>query len=196
MRETSQNSLKKRITALRDFYKKTKRMPTFEEMLGLFDVSSKNAVAKIVAKLEDMGLVGKNDTGRLEAKEIICGVKMLGSVAAGFPTTAEEEIGESINLDDLLVRDIDSSYMLTVSGDSMIDAGIQPGDMVIVDRSAKPKTGDIVVAEVDHDWTLKYFENKNGAIRLIPANKNYKPIIPQEELKIGGVVNAVIRKYK
>ncbi|MFZ5390876.1 MAG: LexA family protein, partial [Patescibacteria group bacterium] len=79
--------------------------------------------------------------------------------------------------------------------DSMIEAGIQPDDQVIVERGRTPKNGDIVVAEVDNEWTLKYFDKQNGQTKLLPANKNYQPIIPRQELKIGGVVTAVVRKY-
>ena len=77
----------------------------------------------------------------------------------------------------------------------MIDAGIMPGDMVILERGKQPKQKDIVVAEVDHKWTIKYFQKKGNEIILVPANKNFSPIIPKEELKIAGVVTAVIRKY-
>jgi repressor LexA len=77
----------------------------------------------------------------------------------------------------------------------MIDAGIREGDMVIVERGANYKDGDIVIAEVDGQWTIKYFRNRQGQIFLEPANKNFKPIYPKEELTISAVVKAVVRKY-
>jgi repressor LexA len=86
--------------------------------------------------------------------------------------------------------------MLTVSGDSMIDAGIMPGDMVIVERGRQPKIGEIVVAEVDHDWTMKYYLKRGDEIILRPANKKYPDIRPRQELNVAGVVTSVIRKYK
>jgi repressor LexA len=77
----------------------------------------------------------------------------------------------------------------------MIDAGIRPGDMVLVERNRNPKEGDIVIAEVDKEWTMKYLKKENGCLVLVPANKKYKTIIPGEELNIAAVVIAVIRKY-
>ncbi|OGW56416.1 MAG: hypothetical protein A2Z09_01590 [Nitrospirae bacterium RBG_16_43_8] len=78
----------------------------------------------------------------------------------------------------------------------MSEAGILPGDMVIVDKGQVPKSGDIVIAEVDGEWTMKYLDKGRDGVTLIPANPKFKPIKPQKELKIAGVVTAVIRKYR
>ena len=78
----------------------------------------------------------------------------------------------------------------------MSGAGILPGDMVIVDKGQTPKSGDIVIAEVDGEWTMKYLRKRGSDVALIPANPKYKPIKPERELKIAGVVTAVVRKYK
>lgn len=78
----------------------------------------------------------------------------------------------------------------------MSGAGILPGDMVIVDKGQTPKSGDIVIAEVDGQWTMKYLRKRGEAVTLIPANPNYKPIKPKIDLKIAGVVTAVVRKLK
>jgi len=85
--------------------------------------------------------------------------------------------------------------MLTVSGDSMMEAGIHPGDIVLVERGSQPKSGDIVVAQVDGEWTLKYFRKDRRRIILEPANRLYQPIYPRQSLIMGGIVRAVIRKY-
>ena len=85
--------------------------------------------------------------------------------------------------------------MLEVKGDSMIDAGIQEGDLVIAERGKEPKQGDIVIADVDGGWTMKYYRKKGGQVYLEPANKNYKPIYPTESLNIAAVVKGVVRKY-
>jgi repressor LexA len=78
----------------------------------------------------------------------------------------------------------------------MMDAGIHPGDLVLVQKNLTPKNGDIVVAQVDGDWTLKYFEKKEGAVSLRAANKKYPLITPRQELVIAGVVIANVRKYR
>ena len=78
----------------------------------------------------------------------------------------------------------------------MSGAGILPGDMVIVDKGQPPKSGDIVIAEVDGQWTMKYLRKRGDGVTLLPANPKYKPVKPKSELKIAGVVTAVVRKYK
>jgi len=101
-----------------------------------------------------------------------------------------------LSLDQFLIRKPEATFMLTVSGDSMIDAGIHPGDLVLVERGATPKSHDIVVAQVDDEWTLKYFIKDRGGVRLEPANRKYKSIVPSRSLVISGVVRTVIRKYE
>ena len=85
--------------------------------------------------------------------------------------------------------------MLEVDGDSMIDAHIKNGDMVLAERTNKAKDGDIVIAEVDGEFTMKYFKQKGDKVWLEPANKNFKPIYPKYDLKVTAIVKAVIRKY-
>jgi len=77
----------------------------------------------------------------------------------------------------------------------MSGAGILPGDMVIVDRSRTSRSGDIVIAEVDGQWTMKYLKKSGEAVALIAANPAYQPLRPRRELRIAGVVTAVVRKY-
>ena len=100
-----------------------------------------------------------------------------------------------MSIDDYLISDKDKTFILEVKGDSMIDAGIHEGDMVVVERKNDPREGDIVIAEVDGGWTMKYYRKKAGQIFLEPANKNYKPIYPTYDLKIAAIVKGVIRKY-
>jgi len=123
-------------------------------------------------------------------------VRMLGSVEAGFPSPAEESLVDNISLDDLLIQNREATFLLKVSGDSMTGAGIMPGDMVIVDKGQAPKSGDIVIAQVDGEWTMKYLRKRGETLSLIAANPKYPPITPKRELKISGVVTAVVRKYK
>jgi len=115
-------------------------------------------------------------------------------VEAGFPSPAEEELNDTISLDEYLIKNKEATYMLKIQGDSMVDAGILAGDMVLVERSTNANDGDIVIAEVDGEWTMKYFRKRGRKFWLEPANKKYKPIYP-EELRIAAVLRAVIRKY-
>ena len=127
---------------------------------------------------------------------LLSGVKLLGVVQAGWPSPAEEELVDVLSLDDYLIPRPEQTYLIKVRGDSMIDAGIHPGDLVIVERGRTARDQDIVIAEVDGEWTMKFYEKRGNEVRLIAANEKYPPIVPRRELVIGGVVTAVIRKYK
>lgn len=188
--------LRNRITALISFYNENRRMPSYSEIGKITGLRSKNAVFKLIKKLEGLKVLKRDDKGRLIPLSFKEYVKVLGTVEAGFPSPAEEELVDTISLDRFLVNNPDSTFILRVSGDSMSGAGILPGDMVIVDKSLSPKNGDIVVAQVDGEWTMKFLRKRGDGIILIPANEKYRPIRPKRELNIAGVVTAVIRKYK
>jgi len=177
------------------FYQRQRRMPSYSEMLALFGYRSKNAVHKLVGRLIADGFIKKDRQGRLLPHRFFGSVRLLGDVQAGFPSPAEEELADTITLDDYLIKNREATFMLKVSGDSMIDAGIQPGDLALVERTATVKPGDIVIAEVDNEWTMKFYRTRAGKIFLEAANKKYPPIYPQEQLNIAAVVKAVIRKY-
>ena len=194
--EQKDEKLKSRIRGISIFYHEKGRMPSFSEIGELTGLKSKNAVSKLVDKLGSMKVIGKDEKGRLIPRSIAAPVRILGSVEAGFPSPAEEELVDTLSLDDLLIENPDATFLLRVSGDSMSEAGILPGDMVIVDRGQTPKSGDIVIAEVDGQWTMKYLRKRGESVTLIPANPKYKPIKPKNELKIAGVVTAVVRKYR
>jgi SOS regulatory protein LexA len=180
---------------IEDFYSDNKRMPTYSEMMKLFGFKSKNAIFKIVEKLVDAGVIAKDHLGRLVPKENFGEVPMLGLVTAGLPASVEEELADTVSLDDLLVKNKALTYMLEVDGDSMIDAHIEKGDMVLVERANSAKDGQIVIAEVDGEYTMKYFRKKEDKAWLEPANENYKPIYPEHSLNVIAVLKAVIRKY-
>jgi len=171
-------------------------MPSFSEIAKLAGFRSKNAVYKLINKLEKQKILQRDSKGRLIAGSIASPVKMLGTVEAGFPSPAEEELADNLSLDDLLIHNREATFLLKVSGDSMSNAGILPGDMVLVDKGEVPKSGDIVIAEVDGEWTMKYLRKRGESVMLLPANPKYQPIKPKRELKIAGVVTAVVRKYK
>ena len=188
--------LAEKIRLLRLFWRQERRAPTYAEMLDLFGYKSKNAVFGLLRKLEEAGYVAKDANGRIALLSKLTGtVRILGSIAAGFPVQEEEQEAEAITLDEYLVKNPDQTYMLTVRGDSMIDAGIMPGDIVLVEKGPKPNQNDIVVARVDEEWTLKYYVRDAAGVRLEPANPKYKFIRPLRSLEIGGIVRAVIRKY-
>jgi SOS regulatory protein LexA len=184
-----------RFSRIKIFYLRHHRMPSYQELLKLFGVKSKNAAYKIVGKMIDKHLLTKDIHGHLIPSKYFREVPILGLVEAGFPSPAEEELGDTMSIDEYLIDNKDATYLLKVKGDSMIDAGIMPGDMVLVERGGTPKSGDIVIAEVDKEWTMKYFRKRGSKVYLEAANKKYKPIHPKEELNISAIVKSVIRKY-
>ncbi len=122
-------------------------------------------------------------------------IPIIGRVAAGSPIMAEENIEGSIVIDESFMKKDNDSFALRVKGDSMIEAGIFEGDLVIVSPRASSISGDIIVARVDDEVTVKIYENKNKSVRLIPQNKKYEPILVTEknEFSIFGNVTGVVR---
>jgi repressor LexA len=189
-------NITEKVHALRRFHQQEHRVPGYTEMLELFGYRSKNAVHRLLGRLEDLGYLSRNRQGKLSFTPKLTGsIKLVGSVQAGFPSPAEEELVDTLSLDAYLVEKPESTFMLTVSGDSMIDAGIHPGDIILIQKGIKPRKNEIVVAQVDGEWTLKYFGRDRQGIYLDPANAKYTRIRPRQSLEIGGVVKAVIRKY-
>ena len=181
---------------LREFYSRRHRLPSFSELQKLFGYSSKGGVSALVRHLVKRGIVLRDRTGRLIPTRLLKPhLKLLGTVQAGWPSPAEEELIDTLSLDEFLIRNPDASYLVKVTGDSMIQAGIRPGDLVIVERGRPPKPGDIVVAQVDGEWTMKFFEKRGGNAVLRAANPEYPPITARRELVIGGVVVGNVRKY-
>lgn len=187
------NSYKKRII---DFCKANRRVPGYKEFQTLTGFKSKNAVFKLISKLVDENVFEKDSNGKLSMKSLFGELPMLGIVEAGIPTMVGNDFTESTSVEDFLLGDVKGeTYMLEVKGESMIDAHIAEGDMVLVERTNTPKLGDIVIALVDGGWTMKYYKkDKKGQQYLEPANRAFKPIYPEYELDIRAVVRAVIRK--
>jgi len=177
------------------FLKVYRRMPTYAEMLAVLGVRSKSVVHFWVKKLIEKGVLEKDPGGYLRPVQQGFALPLVGEIQAGFPSPAEEELRDLISIDEYLITRPESSFILKVNGDSMTGEGIKPGDLVIVEKGREPKDGDVVIAQVDGEWTMKYFRKKGKQIVLEAANPKYSPINPREELRIGGVITAVIRKY-
>lgn len=178
------------------FYKKRKRLPSYAEIMTATGLRSKNSVHKLVNRLCQSQIIARDDHGRIVPGPKLLGLSLLGTVEAGWPSPAEEELAGTMTLDEYLISRREATYLLRVSGESMIEAGIMPGDLLLVERGREARDGDIVVAEIDHDWTLKYFRRLNGKVLLAPANKKFRAIEPRDELKIAAVVVGVVRRYQ
>jgi repressor LexA len=182
------------------FYRHARRMPSVREVQALFHFRSPRAATKLVENLVRLKVLGKDATGRLIPGRSFFSLRVLGNIQAGFPSPAEEELGDTIDLNDLLIQNREATYLVKARGDSMIDAGIFDGDLVLAERRSDAKVGDIVIARVDGDgWTMKYLARRAGRLYLQPANKGnpqYRPIVPKQELQIEAVVTACIRHFR
>ncbi len=116
-------------------------------------------------------------------------------ISAGFPSPADDFKEIRISLDKELVKNGDATFYAKVSGDSMINAGLSDGDLIVIDRSLDPEHSKIAVCFIDGDFTVKRIIKKGGDLYLKPENKNYKPIKIDEEnqLQIWGIVTYVIK---
>jgi repressor LexA len=182
------------------------KSPTIREMREHFGVSSDNSILKHLKALQEKGYLEKDDTPRgikllnsvrerLEAASNVTRIPLLGTIPAGGPVLTEEHVIDYFEVGQDLLKKPDGSFALKVTGLSMIDAGILEGDFVVANRDINAKDGDIVVALVDGENTVKRYRNKNGQVWLEAENPDYNDIEPSEFLEVQGVVTAVIRMY-
>ncbi len=179
--------------------------PSISEMAQYLEVKSKNAVAKLLQGLEEGGYITTNGKARGitvlnslsdSLQKGLIRVPILGSIQAGSPHLAEEFIEEWINLPQTLVKGRRDVFLLRVRGDSMINAGIHEGDLVIVRPTREVKHNDIVVALLHDEATVKrYIQVKNRAY-LKAENPDYPNIYPKEEWMVQGKVVGVIRNLE
>lgn len=118
-------------------------------------------------------------------------------IKAGFPSPAQDYISQAIDLNKELIRHPSTTFYGRVSGDSMKDAGLSDGDILVIDKSLEPKTGDIAVCYIDGEFTIKYIQIETDVIWLIPANEVYEPIkvTAENDFLIWGIVTYSIKNY-
>ena len=121
-----------------------------------------------------------------------------GGIQAGFPSPADNYITETIDLNKELVRHPAATFYGRVSGDSMIEEGIEPGDILVIDRSIEPDSGDLAVCCIDGEFTLKRIKLEKNRVWLIPSNEMFDPILvtPENEFSVWGVVTHTIKAYR
>lgn len=171
--------------------------PTIREIAKEFGFSSTGTVRDYLRALVTKGYI-KITANKSRAIELISdaifSIPILGKVQAGLPALAVEEIEGYLNLDSLMFSD-ESTFALKVRGDSMIDAGIMPDDLVLVRKQSMAQTGETIVALVEDEATVKYLGKKQGRYFLEPANPKYQPIPVDERVSIIGKVISVVRRY-
>ena len=194
---------KKLLDFLVDYYNENNVYPTFDEMRDFLKIKSKSGIHKLLSSLEEKGFVNRlphkaralsiNSSINKNEKNL----PFLGRIAAGNPIEAITGSFEQISVPSYLINNKDEHFTLEVTGDSMIDAGIFDGDIVIIRKTEAANSGDIVVALIDqNEVTLKRFRSFKNSIALEPANKNYKiRLFGEDRVKIQGKLVGLIRKF-
>ena len=186
-----------------EFQRKRGYSPSLADLALAFGVRSKNAVAKVVNILVREGYIEKDPKGRIKIMELTekgdtsaqpMMLPLFGPISAGFAAPVEEQAEEMISLDTYLIGNRSSTFLLRVKGDSMIDAGIYEGDVVVVDRNKTPKLSDIVVGVLDGEFTLKRLKRGKGKYYLQAENPDYPDMYAMDELQVAGVMVGMIRK--
>lgn len=189
--DTSQRTL----GCLQDYFAANRAMPSFGALAKLVGVSV-STIADAVAKLKQHGFLRASDTGRLQPGKRFFERLLLGPVQAGQPAAAPELQGEGLLIDEYLIDAPTRTFLLTVRGESMRDAGLLPGDTVVVKRGAIPAIGDIVVATIRGELTVKQLaQEEGGAAYLKARNPAFEDIHPAEDSEVIGVVVGQFRRY-
>jgi repressor LexA len=183
---------------LRDYYAEAKRIPSLQRIAALMGFASKTAAKKLLGRFEQSGLVERtpDDDAWIPTRRFFERPLAGMNVRAGAPDLVEGAAGEPFLVDDFLVRTPSRTVMVPVKGDSMVEAGIHEGDIVVVERTRSAKSGDFVIAIVDNEFTLKELCTERGRFVLKPRNKAYPVIRPKGELEIFGVVTGLVRRYR
>jgi SOS regulatory protein LexA len=183
------------LARLQDYYADHSVLPPYSTIMALLGFKSKSPVAALIARLKLQGFLESTPERRLKPGKRFFERPIFDSVRAGAPSQAGDERYDTLTIDDFLVSHPSSTVLVTVKGDSMIDAGIMPGDTVVVEKRGPANVGDIVIAIVDNEFTLKTLGREKGKFVLLPANPAYPVIRPQGDLEIFGIVVGQFRKY-
>jgi repressor LexA len=181
---------------LQDYYARHRVLPSYASIGSLVGLNSKASVADMVLRLKAERFLESSPDRRLKPGKRFF-ERLLGeSVRAGLPSAAGQSAPETLSIDEFLVEHPSRTILITVKGDSMIDAGIHAGDVVVVEKRVAANVGDIVVAILDNEFTLKRLDRERGRLVLKPENKAYPVIRPKGDAEIFGVVVGLCRKYR
>lgn len=185
-----------------EFTKSKGYPPSVREICEAVSLKSTSTVHGHLKRLEKKGLIYRDPTKprALEIVELskdkneLIDIPIIGKVTAGVPVLATENIEDIFKMPINYVKHNNDLFILKVTGDSMIEAGILDGDLAIIEQKNLASNGDIVVALIENEATIKRFFKENGFIRLQPENKNYEPIIIKDCSILGKLVG-IYRSY-
>ena len=183
------------LASLQDYYARHRALPSYASIGELLGLRSKSSVAALVARLKLAGFIDSTPDKRLAPTRRFFERPLAAEpVLAGMPNPVDDAPTDALTIDDYLSERPSQTVLVRVKGDSMIDAGILEGDLVVVEKTAAAKRGDIVIAIVDSQFTLKRLDLDRGRFVLKPENKAYPVIRPEGTLEIFGVMVGLVRK--
>jgi len=186
------------FSRLQDYYANWKSIPSYASLCEILGISSKSYVKSILDRLCRAGLIERTPDGVwIPTRQFFARPLAESTVQAGYPVSVTAtQTNDYFIIDEMLIDTPSLTTMITVKGDSMIDAAIHDGDIAVVEKRNFANVGDIVVAIVDDEFTLKTLDKEDGQFILRPANAAYSVIYPQGSLEIFGVLVGLIRKYR
>jgi repressor LexA len=183
------------LSTLQDYYARHRALPSYASIGGLLGLRSKSSVAALVARLKLAGYLESTPDRRLAPTRRFFARPLADApVRAGLPEAVDDTDAEALTIDDYLIERPSSTVLIRVKGDSMMDAGIFDGDLVVVEKRPSAHKGEIVVAIVDNQFTLKRLDLEDGRFILRAENKAYAPIRPEGTLEVFGVMVGLVRK--
>jgi repressor LexA len=183
------------LAKIQDYYTRHRVLPSYSAIGKLIGLASKASVATMVLRLKAQGFLESTPGKRLKPGRRFFERPFAESVQAGMPSPAADLVPDIVTIDEYLVPHPSKTVLIRVKGDSMIDAGIHPDDVVVVEKQTSANVGNIIVAIVDNEFTLKRLDRERGLVVLRPENKAYPVIRPKNDLEIFGVVVGQFRKY-
>jgi repressor LexA len=186
------------LEKLQDYYAEHKVIPSYSVLATLWGISAKSWVSECVKRFEEAGYLDWTPDKQLKPGRRFFERRLADSpVQAGMPQAAIAEGGDYVaSIDEMVVRKPSKTTLVRVKGDSMVDAGILEGDYLVVEQQGHANVGEIVVAIVDNEFTVKYLDREKGTFVLKPANKAYPVIRPRGRLEIFGVMAGLVRRSK
>lgn len=185
------------LAKLQDYYTDWKSIPSYASLCTVFGIASKSWVKAILERLGKAGFIERTPDGVWVPTRLFFARPLAeSSVQAGMPVTVTATQGDYYVIDEMLIDNPSTTTLIPVRGDSMIEAGIHDGDVAVVEKRLTANIGDIVVAIVDNEFTLKTLDKERGQFILRPANSAYPVIRPHGSLEIFGVLVGLIRKYR
>ena len=184
------------LAKLQDYYARWRALPAYGPLLAVLGLASRSAVAKVLHRLQAAGFLDRTPAGRwTPTGRFFERPHAEFPVPAGLPL-ATADSGDTRSIDAWLVRHPSRTVLIPITGDSMIEAGIHPGDVAVVERDTPARPGDRIIAVIDNEFTLKILAVEDGEAVLQPANPAYPVLRPGDRLQVFGVVVGLIRSYR